>query len=982
VNLECLDDDSLGEKLSVIWELEIHKKIFEEIDYPAPENWDSLKRFIAFLHAVRWSSTPLVSIPPLHSPFRADIDFEDYQLEPVVRALTMARANLLIADDVGLGKTIEAGLIMQELIAKQRVRKILIICPSSLQQQWKEEMEEKFQLFFEIMDREYVLMLRKEYGLHVNPWNSYPRLITSMDFIKREGPLNQFLNSMAKDKIDNILKEWDLLVLDEAHNVAPSGKNQYVRDSNRTRMVRSIINHFENRLFLTATPHNGFTESFTALLEMLDPLRFARGPEINKEQVKTVTIRRLKEDILNALGENKFPKREVKAIEIDFDDEEERSFDLLDKYTKSRLKRCSSDESFLIRFALTMLKKRLLSSPLSFNHSMDTHLDNVTGPGIETTRTTDLDLARLLQEQSREDQDNDDEKIRLEEDALQETSKFFGELTDDENDWLTELWDIASKRKDRTDSKVKKLMGWIEKHMKSGGLWNNERLIIFTEYKHTLEYLQKILIKKGEEKYFKTLYGGMSAKEREEIKYAFQSPVEENPVRILIATDAASEGLNLQKYCRYMIHYEIPWNPNKMEQRNGRIDRHGQTRDMTVYHFIYRNHEDSRFLQVIIDKMQTIRKELGSMGEIIEKEIEKAMLKEEYKIPEARKEKIYSELGSEINLGEAIKKIRHRYVETKKDLELTPDNFRTVLNEALKLSGHEGLEEITEGELKGKGYRIRTLPSSWQNLTYALRDKKDRLLNIVFDRNYSKDRKDTIYIHLNHPLMKKAISIFRSQIWSSGFASHHKMNRVSYKILPFSSLKYPVIIAFGRVIIISETGNKLHEDIIFIGGEIDQTSYTPLEKSYIQVLLNEEGTYCEIPKTAGEKFRHWFTAHKKELNKHIKEREKEEKEKIKDIIKEKEKEEIKQVNKLIRERIKEITVRLEDVKEPKAYQLTFFNEEEKEQYDEDIRWLKRRKEQLERDMEEEPKTIKKRYSIKSFRIFPLGIFYIIPDNLI
>src|SRR5690606_19064655 len=308
----------------------------------------------------------------IHAPFRAAISIEEYQLEPVVRALTMPRANLLIADDVGLGKTIEAGLVMQEMLARRRIRRIMIICPASLQQQWKDEMEEKFQLDFHIIDRDSMQQLRREYGMHVNPWASFPRLITSMDFIKREQPLRLFQESLQT--ADAPLRDWDLLVVDEAHNVAPSGRGTYAVSSDRTRMMRSIADHFEHRLFLTATPHNGYTESFTALLEMLDPLRFSRGDTVDQEQVRLVMVRRLKDTIKDSLGQRKFAQRNVQALEIRLASHEAEVHDLLNAYTASRLERVDWARSLPVRFALTMLKKRLLSSPRAFANSLDTHL--------------------------------------------------------------------------------------------------------------------------------------------------------------------------------------------------------------------------------------------------------------------------------------------------------------------------------------------------------------------------------------------------------------------------------------------------------------------------------------------------------------------------------------------------------------------------------------------------------------------------------
>ena len=298
LTLECIDDDNLGNSLELIWELEVNKSVQSDIGFPAPEKWDTLSRFEAFIHAISWSCSSFVEGPSLQAQFMGAIELENYQFEPVVRALSMPRVNLLIADDVGLGKTIEAGIVVQELLSRQRIRRIMIVCPASLSKQWQEEMLEKFNLEFRIIDRDSIFKLRKEYGVRVNPWNSYPRLITSMDFLKREQNLEIFKNSLNPGGKISGLKDWDLLIVDEAHNLAPSGKKDYVRDSDRTKMAREIVNDFEHRLFLTATPHNGYTHSFTALLEMLDPLRFSRGPTIDEEQRDLVMVRRLKEDII------------------------------------------------------------------------------------------------------------------------------------------------------------------------------------------------------------------------------------------------------------------------------------------------------------------------------------------------------------------------------------------------------------------------------------------------------------------------------------------------------------------------------------------------------------------------------------------------------------------------------------------------------------------------------------------------------------
>src|SRR5579864_6684690 len=192
LTLASVEDDGLGEELQVIWEIEPGAKVIEKVALPEPTGFDNPDRLDAFLDAVRWGAASTADVKNIQAPFRAGIDIEDYQLDPVVRAIQMPRVNLLIADDVGLGKTIEAGMVALELILRHRARRVLVLCPSALQIQWKEQMRDKFGLDFRIVDSTLMKELRRSRGIHVNPWSHFPRLITSIDFLKRERPLRLF----------------------------------------------------------------------------------------------------------------------------------------------------------------------------------------------------------------------------------------------------------------------------------------------------------------------------------------------------------------------------------------------------------------------------------------------------------------------------------------------------------------------------------------------------------------------------------------------------------------------------------------------------------------------------------------------------------------------------------------------------------------------------------------------------------------------
>jgi hypothetical protein len=294
LSLSSVEDDGLGEELNVIWELEPGARVVEKVALPEPTGFDPPDQLDAFLDAVRWGASSTADVRNIQAPFRSGIDIEDYQLDPVVRAIQMPRVNLLVADDVGLGKTIEAGMVSLELIIRHRTRKILVVCPASLQVQWKEQMRDKFGLDFRIVDSNLMKELRRKRGIHVNPWNHFPRLITSIDFLKRERPLRLFREVLPGPDEPTYPREFDLLIVDEAHNCAPAGRGRYATDSLRTQALRLLVPHFEHKLFLTATPHNGYPESFSALLELLDNQRFARSTTPDRKQLNAVMVRRMK----------------------------------------------------------------------------------------------------------------------------------------------------------------------------------------------------------------------------------------------------------------------------------------------------------------------------------------------------------------------------------------------------------------------------------------------------------------------------------------------------------------------------------------------------------------------------------------------------------------------------------------------------------------------------------------------------------------
>ena len=252
VTLSSIDEDALWEQLEVIWEIEPGAHIIEKAGLPSITEQDETKLLEAFPGCCTVGSRHKCRQGFSASSVPGGVSIEDFQLDPLVRAIDMARANLLIADDVGLGKTIEAGLVIQELLLRHRARSVLIICPASLQEKWRLEMLEKFGLEFKIVNTDYIKELRRNRGIHANPWTSFPRLIASVDWIKSRN-LSGHCVTFSPVRA-SYPRKFDVLVVDEAHNVAPAGSAHYALESQRTRLIRTISPHFQHRLFLTATP--------------------------------------------------------------------------------------------------------------------------------------------------------------------------------------------------------------------------------------------------------------------------------------------------------------------------------------------------------------------------------------------------------------------------------------------------------------------------------------------------------------------------------------------------------------------------------------------------------------------------------------------------------------------------------------------------------------------------------------------------------
>ena len=788
VRMASIDEDALGEEIEVLWELEPGAHVIERAGLPRITGLDDPATLQAFLDAVVWGAVTNADRGYLQAPFRSGVSIEDYQLDPLVRAIDMTRTNILIADDVGLGKTIEAGLVVQEMLLRHRARTVLVLCPASLQEKWRVEMQEKFGLECRIVDTEYVKRLRRERGLHANPWTSFPRLITSMDWAK-QGEGLRLLRDALPPHVSHPRK-FDLLIIDEAHNVAPT-VGRYAVESLRTRLVRLAAPHFQHKLFLTATPHDGYTESFTALLELLDDQRFARNVLPSDHQLARVMVRRLKSDLVDANGKRIYPERRLEALRVNYAADARDARRQLEAYINSREGGADGGRA-VDHFVHQLLHKRLSSSPAAFATTLERHIATLEG-GVSHDRNRRKFDDRILRRaiaKTKEDYADDSQRDAAEAEALEEAGKHVRPPTDEERRMLERLRSWAQQAAHRLDAKASAVLDWLSSHLKKGDDWSNERVILFTEYLATQRWMQEILVSHGfGGDRLALIYGGMDPKERESVKAAFQANPSESPLRILLATDAASEGIDLQNHCHLMIHLEIPYNPNVMEQRNGRIDRHGQrANEVVIWHPVDAEGGHGDDIMRALRKLDAMRADMGSVNPVIAPQLPNLLEGRRRDLDtreaEARMKKSRRLVKAERNLRDRVAKLHDRLNDTRQEQSLFPDHIERAVRTALHLADKSDLVPVSlAGAPEGSVFDMPALSGSWSRCVEGLEHPyTQKIRPITFDHEVARGRDDVVLVHLNHRLVQISLRLLRAEIWARDDVK--KLHRVTVRSLP------------------------------------------------------------------------------------------------------------------------------------------------------------------------------------------------------
>jgi len=854
IDLQSLDEDRLGEQLSVVWELEVGHTISPPQGLPDviyAEAFDDPTTLAGFVDAMRWGAVTSADPNRYQAPFWSGVNVEAYQLEPLRRALGAPRTNLLLADDVGLGKTIEAGLVIQELFLRHRARTAVIVCPPSLALKWQDEMREKFGLDFTIVNSDLMAQVRRTHGLHANPFQLFPRVIVSMAWLPqvRAQRLLRDVYAQATNPKTGKRFAFDILVVDEAHHVAPSspsaaGGRGYAVDTQRTVAVRQLADKCEHRLFLSATPHNGHPESFTALMEMIDPRRFSRGALLDSKALKDVTVRRLKTE-LSGKG---FKKRTVSALDFTPSDGEQESFALLDDIvTKSAKQNGTKPTGDIVTM---LLKKRFLSSPFAFGMTLSHYLSSKAARGLSEDDYDDVFGEGQADEEEGLWEQDEAERLR--------ESKGSDPLVAADPGQLESLMEWGLSYESRADSRLDRLIGFLDAVCRPDGkTWSNERVVIFTEYAHTVDWLTRVLRQRGYvEERLSVIQGSTKPEDREYIRSQFTADPAKEPVRVLLATDAAGEGIDLQTHCHRLVNFDIPFNPSRLEQRIGRIDRYGQSEEPQVFHFVpvagaSTYAADMDFMSRIARKIAQVQYDLGSANQVVGEEIQRHFARRTPTKAKAKgvdtNEVINAALAGGMELNSRLTQLEQGYDASRTEMHLDPANLRRVVDTALRINhqsllvpNHEFAQD-TDGEV----FELPTLTSGWHDTVRGL----DTRLNpgvqrpITFDADAAKGRDDLVYVHLGHPIVQKAQRLLRRSLWSVD----SPLNRVTAVVV--DDMEESFVAAVTRMVLVGRGGIRLHEEVFLAGVRVKGRRAMAEEKAEaaLDKALDREGLALAQP---------------------------------------------------------------------------------------------------------------------------------------
>lgn len=589
---------------------------------------------------------------PLYAVNVSQVDPLPHQIEAVYyHILQNPDIRFLLADDPGAGKTIMAGLLLKELKYRGLVEKTLVVVPGHLKNQWIREMKEKFQENFIFVDRN---VMNSYWGQNI--FKDRNQVIISMDFAKQDDVMFALRDS-----------KWDLIIVDEAHKMSAYKYGEKVSKTQRYHLGEFLSSLTNYLLFLTATPHRGDPENFRLLLDLLKPGFFA-NTEMLSESIQNkdnpLYLRRLKEHLKDFDNAPIFPPRKVETIKYYLSEDEKNLYNAVTEYVEKHFNKALQKEKRSVAFALTILQRRLASSVRAIRKSLERRYQRLNdlykkGQLLQETAIVDEDYLEDLEEQ---------ERWKKEEELLEKLTS--AETLEELKVEINKLEELVNIAKEVEKKEIETKLNELKKVMDMEKLQETKtKLLVFTESKDTLEYLIEKLKKWGYSISF--IHGGMNLDQRIRAENDFK-----NQTQIMVSTEAGGEGINLQ-FCYLCVNYDIPWNPNRLEQRMGRVHRYGQQNEVHIYNLVALDTREGKILVRLFDKLSRIKEDLGS-------------------------DRVFDVIG-EVLIGKSLK-----------DLILDAISNRRTMDDILKdferIPDEEAIRKVREASLEGLATKHIDLP--------------------------------------------------------------------------------------------------------------------------------------------------------------------------------------------------------------------------------------------------------------------------------
>jgi superfamily II DNA or RNA helicase len=704
---------------------------------------------------------------------RAAMDLLPFQLKPAAQALAQPRQRILIADTVGLGKTLEAGILVAELVRRGRARRILVVTQKSLLAQFQKEFWSRFTIPLVRLDSIGLQRVRNRIPTHANPFYYYDRSIISIDTLKQD---NEFRHHLEQ-------AYWDVIVIDEAHNVAKRGTSAM-----RHRLAELLSSRSDTLIMLSATPHDGRKASFASLMNMLDPTAIADPENYSKEDIGGLYVRRFRNEVVDELRHGA-PERKMIELRTTGSDEEELVFELLDKLELSTEDGGKRKATGLFR---TTLLKGFLSSPDACIETINNRIKNV------------------------------------------EAGRQHGTLEDKTK--LETILAALAKINESSFSKYQKLLH----HLKTWKPAANDRLVIFTERIATLTYLQERLpaALKLKPNQVQRLDGNMDDIAMMDAVEAFGQ--EECQVRLLLASDVASEGINLHHQCHRLIHFDVPWSLMVFAQRNGRIDRYGQRHQPELAYLLTCSKKvkrtDERVLELLLEKDKEAQESIGDPSALLGK---------------------YTKEDQEQQVEEALETGDTRVFETKFG-ELNADDFELFLKPASTTG------EVKKGELPSLfvneydycSSSLSYLQSSGEPLQFQKDDRRQELFLTIHKDSDTDDlasrfhflpseilpEKGQLHLTIHTKEVQEAMETARNKKREDGSGENWPQTQYLWPLHPVLEwIDDRVQAAFGRheAPVVFAPGLRPNEALVLVSGIIPNRLGHPLVLRWVGVLFRE-----------------------------------------------------------------------------------------------------------------------------------------------